>query len=80
MAPSVAAMKPVAAGVDDDGLNEDVRLLMQAANVPAPVERVNPYSFAPPMARFCPSAQAKRISYPSTMKHDPHEVTTAPRY
>ena len=46
----VAAMKPVAAGVEADGVNEDVRLLMAAANVEAPVELVNPYCFAPAVA------------------------------
>ena len=37
----VAAMKPVAAGVEADGVNEDVRLLMAAANVQAPLQLVN---------------------------------------
>ncbi len=41
----VAAMKPVAAGVEEDGMNADVRLLMAAANVKAPAELVNPYCF-----------------------------------
>ncbi len=46
----VAVMKPVAAGVDADGMNEDVRLLMAAANVAAPPELVNPYCFASAIA------------------------------
>jgi dethiobiotin synthetase len=46
----VAAMKPVAAGVEADGMNEDVRLLMAAANVRAPRELINPYCFAPAIA------------------------------
>lgn len=46
----VAVMKPVAAGVGPDGVNEDVRLLMNAANVEAPLEHVNPYCFAPAIA------------------------------
>lgn len=46
----VAVMKPVAAGVDAEGVNEDVRLLMNSANVPAPIELVNPYCFEPPIA------------------------------
>jgi dethiobiotin synthetase len=41
----VAVMKPVAAGVDEDGMNGDVRLLMAASNLAAPVALVNPYCF-----------------------------------
>lgn len=41
----VAAMKPVAAGIEADGLNEDVRLLMAASNVHAPRQLINPYCF-----------------------------------
>lgn len=54
----VAAMKPVAAGVEADGSNEDVRRLLRAANVPADPRDVNPYSFAPPIA---PHIAASRI-------------------
>ncbi|MFN3543498.1 MAG: dethiobiotin synthase [Thiobacillus sp.] len=46
----VAAMKPVAAGVEGDGSNEDVRRLVAAANVAADPRDVNPYCFAPPIA------------------------------
>lgn len=46
----VAVMKPVAAGVEADGVNADVHLLMAAANVEAPVELINPYCFAPAIA------------------------------
>ncbi|KAB2308622.1 dethiobiotin synthase [Betaproteobacteria bacterium SCN2] len=46
----VAVMKPVAAGIDADGMNEDVRLLMSASNVAAPLGLVNPYCFAPAIA------------------------------
>ncbi len=42
----VAAMKPVAAGVDDGApANDDVLALMAAANVDAPLADVNPYAF-----------------------------------
>jgi dethiobiotin synthetase len=54
----VAVMKPVAAGVDADGMNEDVRLLMAASNVPAPRELVNPYCFAPAVAPHLAAQQA----------------------
>jgi dethiobiotin synthetase len=46
----VAAMKPVAAGVDAGGVNEDVRKLMNASNVQADLRDINPYSFVPPIA------------------------------
>lgn len=54
----VAVMKPVAAGVEADGVNGDVRLLMAAANVQAPLERVNPYCFAPAIAPHLAARQA----------------------
>jgi dethiobiotin synthetase len=44
-------MKPVAAGIDvGETLNADVRALIEAGNVDAPIADVNPYSFAPPIA------------------------------
>lgn len=46
----VAAMKPVAAGVEADGVNDDVRRLMAISNVQADLRDVNPYSFVPPIA------------------------------
>lgn len=47
---SALAMKPVAAGVDAQGRNEDVERLMAAGSVEAPRELVNPYCFAAPVA------------------------------
>ncbi len=49
----VVGMKPVAAGaqfVDGMWLNDDVEQLIQASNVSAPRDAVNPYSFVPPIA------------------------------
>jgi dethiobiotin synthetase len=49
----VVGMKPIAAGaerVDSEWINEDVALLVQASNVPAPRELVNPYLFREPLA------------------------------
>lgn len=43
-------MKPVAAGVDADGRNEDVVRLQAASSSSAPVDLVNPYRFAPAIA------------------------------
>lgn len=54
----VAAMKPVAAGVEADGVNEDVRKLMAASNVHAALRDINPYSFAPPIAPHIAAQQA----------------------
>ncbi len=54
----VAAMKPVAAGEDAGGLNEDVQRLMAASNVSAALQDVNPYSFAPPIAPHIAAQQA----------------------
>lgn len=54
----VAVMKPVAAGVDEDGLNEDVRVLMNASNVEAPLQWINPYCFARPVAPHIAAEQS----------------------
>ncbi|MEW6133870.1 MAG: dethiobiotin synthase [Pseudomonadota bacterium] len=54
----VAVMKPVAAGVEADGMNGDVRLLMASSNVPAPPSIVNPYCFAPAIAPHLAARQA----------------------
>jgi dethiobiotin synthetase len=54
----VAVMKPVAAGVEADGINADVRLLMDAANVQAPKELVNPYCFTSAIAPHLAARQA----------------------
>ena len=44
-------MKPVAAGLaDGESLNADVRSLIAAGNVDAPLADINPFSFAPPIA------------------------------
>lgn len=61
----VAVMKPVAAGVEADGINADVRLLMAAANVEAPLEWVNPYCFAPAIA---PHLAARRAGVTMRME------------
>ena len=61
----VAAMKPVAAGSEPGELNDDVRALLQAANVSADLRDVNPYSFAPPIAPHLAAQQAGiRIELP----------------
>jgi dethiobiotin synthetase len=42
--------KPVAAGCDDDGRNEDAKRLLFAGNLQVPYEQVNPYCLPLPMA------------------------------
>lgn len=54
-------MKPVAAGCelkDNKLLSGDVIQLMDASNVRAPLELVNPYAFAPPIAPHIAAEQA----------------------
>ena len=46
----VVGMKPVAAGVDEDGLNADVKQLRAASNILARSELINPYTFLLPAA------------------------------
>jgi dethiobiotin synthetase len=47
---SAIGMKPVAAGVEADGENEDVRLLREASSIDVPKTLVNPYCLAEPIA------------------------------
>lgn len=54
----MAAMKPVAAGVEAGGVNEDVRKLMAASNVHAALCDINPYSFEPTIAPHIAAQQA----------------------
>ncbi|MFZ4538604.1 dethiobiotin synthase [Propionivibrio sp.] len=51
-------MKPVAAGTDASGKNEDVEQLIAAAGINAPRELVNPYLFAPAIAPHIAAAEA----------------------
>lgn len=46
----IVGMKPVAAGCDADGLNEDVKQLRAASNILASLGQINPYSFIHPIA------------------------------
>jgi dethiobiotin synthetase len=61
----VAAMKPVAAGSEPGGLNEDVAALLEAANVTADLRDVNPYAFDAAIAPHIAAQQAGvRIELP----------------
>ncbi|HEX5804247.1 MAG TPA: dethiobiotin synthase [Azospira sp.] len=55
---SAVGMKPVAAGIDANGENEDVALLRAASSVVAPPELVNPYCFADPIAPHIAAREA----------------------
>ncbi len=46
----VVGMKPLAAGCDENGVNEDVKQLRAASNILAALGQINPYSFLPPIA------------------------------
>ena len=54
----VAAMKPVSAGSEPGELHEDVATLLQAANVAADLNDVNPYAFEPAIAPHIAAEQA----------------------
>lgn len=51
-------LKPVAAGIEADGENDDVRRIRQASNVALPDPIRNPYCFAPPIAPHLAAVQA----------------------
>ena len=53
-------MKPISAGTDADGKNEDVEQLLAAAGVDAPRDLVNPYLFQPAIAPHIAAAETGR--------------------
>ncbi len=55
---AAAGMKPVAAGTDAEGKNDDVEALLAASSVQAPRDLVNPYLFAPPIAPHIAAQEA----------------------
>jgi dethiobiotin synthetase len=55
---TAVGMKPVAAGTDATGHNEDVEALIAASSVTAPRELVNPYCFANPIAPHIAAREA----------------------
>ena len=54
----VVGMKPVAAGCDDHGQNEDALKLRAASNVQATYGQINPYCFLPAVAPHIAAQQA----------------------
>ena len=57
---SALAMKPVAAGFDEHGRNDDVERLLAASSVQAPRALVNPYGFAAAIAPHIAAAEEGR--------------------
>ena len=57
----VAAMKPVAAGVDGDGRNDDVERLRAVANIDIPRPLMTPYLFAPAIAPHLAAEEAGTV-------------------
>ena len=55
---TAAGIKPVAAGTDAAGRNEDVERIRAASNVELPTEVINPYRFAPAIAPHLAAADA----------------------
>ena len=53
-------MKPVAAGVESDGANDDVARLVSASSVSAPPEWINPFLYAPAIAPHIAAREAGR--------------------
>jgi dethiobiotin synthetase len=57
-------MKPVATGCRadvPDRANEDVAMLVAASNVQAPIDMINPYCFAPPIAPHLAARQSDTV-------------------
>ncbi|HRZ62960.1 MAG TPA: dethiobiotin synthase, partial [Rubrivivax sp.] len=52
-----AGLKPVAAGTDAAGNNEDVEAIRAAANVTLPRQIINPYCFTPAIAPHLAAAE-----------------------
>ena len=55
---TAVGMKPIAAGIEADGRNEDVVQLLAASSVQPPLDWVNPYRYASPIAPHIAAAEA----------------------
>ena len=65
---NAVGMKPIAAGTDAEGRNEDVEQLLAAMPVKPARERVNPYLFAPPIAPHIAAAEAGQAIEPAPIR------------
>ena len=70
----VVGMKPVAAGCDDDGQNEDVLQLRAAGNVAVGYGQINPYCFVPAIAPHLAAQRAGVIMQFSRIAASYHEL------
>ena len=57
---SAVGMKPIAAGIEADGRNDDVVQLMAASSMQPPVALVNPFRYDPPIAPHIAAQEAGR--------------------
>ncbi|NJM12166.1 MAG: dethiobiotin synthase [Synechococcaceae cyanobacterium SM1_2_3] len=57
---SAVGMKPIAAGVEADGRNDDVAQLIAASSLQPPVALVNPFLYDPPIAPHIAAQEAGR--------------------
>lgn len=73
---SVAGMKPVAAGCDDDDLNEDVKKLRAASNILTSLGQINPYSFFHPIAPHLAARHAGVSINLERILNSYHELST----
>jgi len=54
-------MKPIAAGTDENGANDDVERLIAASGIDAPRNLINPYLFQPAVAPHIAAAEAGQV-------------------
>ncbi|MCC6136442.1 MAG: dethiobiotin synthase [Candidatus Contendobacter sp.] len=57
---AAVGMKPIAAGIEADGCNEDVMRLLAASSIQAPIALINPYLYDPPIAPHIAVIEAGR--------------------
>lgn len=55
---TTVGMKPIAAGVEDDGHNGDVTQLLAASSIQPPLALVNPFLYIPPIAPHIAAQEA----------------------
>lgn len=60
MSLTAVGMKPIAAGIEADGRNEDVVQLQAASSIQPPMALINPYLYDPPIAPHLAATEAGR--------------------
>lgn len=66
---TAVGMKPIAAGIEADGRNDDVVQLLAASSIQPLLEWVNPYLYAPPIAPHIAAAEAGRPIAMEVIRH-----------